>query len=899
MLSFDEAIQYIEYRGKIIGTVVLNIQSAPNYLLLHENDAEAVAHVKYLFTVILSEYAKENCQIDTSMEIMWSCVPAVNQPFVSNIDLKIVLRIVGDNEKKCYDSLLKICNSIVTSLNGLKFVVQYSELTEYIAICRKMQTNELYAVRRADDIVGFNTAMFPYCYKYDPIAEFDIDLDLLVGSLMREEQSAVILQIIPTVFTQQERVYIANCLNALSRIFQGIPIPKVGFYRDVRAEAPLRAYKKYYECVASPALMVNMLVSSPLYSPAHLPSRIVSLLGDGSVECSANLEICKVDHMQNLLQNVFASPWILLDGLIQHNRNPQLRTAPIWNSVYRLSCIYTPAEASQIFRLPIGTKNITAGIPIHEVEKRNKTYAKGIINTADLLVGKLQSVISSEDTYIGIGLKDITKHMLVVGTPGSGKSTFLVGLMDRLWKNYGIPFLVIEPAKNEYRSLIESIPDIQIFSPGKNNVAPFIMNPFVPPKGVTIEKYKSIVKAAFSAAFEMWTPLDQLFDETINVCYSEQGWLDSMTVDDSAECFSLVDFIQTYKSVVASKGYTGEYKKQIEAAGVLRFNGLIEQSANVFDTRHSVPIEDILRKPTVMELSNIKDVKQKSFLIALLLNNIYAYVEANNINDGCLKNVILLEEAHALLCSDVISQNDTANANAAAVKLLTDMLAEIRSRGVGIVVADQSPKKVTSAVIGNTNIKVMFRLVEADDKDIVKRSTVMGDIQQQRLSKLKCGQALLFFDKLDEVEEISMEDYRFNNGISTDLSDESIRSKMVYWREHGRLLKPYLDCDCIEKCAQGCTLSTRESARIISDRIFRKYYLTKFNDIKSFAEFYKKINAIIREEVSYVFGDEHLVSSISSCVKVHFLRKVHYNTAIDLGFEKRKKIYQSILKNQK
>ncbi len=897
MLSLNDAIEYTTYGQKTIGMVVMNVESVPNYLLLSENDADAISQIKHIFSITLAEYAKENSLISTSLEIIWSCKPTINQPFVSNIDLKIIFRTVNDNESTCYNSLLKICNSIMTSLNRLKYVISYSSTEKYTEILQKLKTNDLYAIRRPDEIIGFDISSFPYCYKYDSISEFDVDLDLLVSTLINEKNSAVIIQIIPTFFTTQERIYISNCLSILSKISQGVPIPKVGYYKDARAEIPLRTYKKYFEYSASPVFMMNVLTSSPSESAANLSGQVVSLLNNDTAEYHINLEICKVSHMQGFLQNAHASPWLLTDELIKFNRNKYLMSTPIWNSLYRLSSIYTSAEISQVFRLPIGTKSVTAGVTIHEIEKRNKTYAKDLINNADLFIGKLQNVIGNNDTYIGISLKDLTKHMLVVGTPGSGKSTFLVGLMDRLWKYKKIPFLVIEPAKNEYRSLIDSIPDVQVFSPGKNNIAPFIMNPFVPPKGVTIEKYKSIVKSAFSAAFEMWTPLDQLFDETLNICYSEQGLLDSMTIDDSSHCFSMADFIQTYKEVVGSKGYTGEYKKQIEAAGVLRFNGLIEQNANIFDTRYSIPIEDILLKPTIIELSNIKDIKQKSFVIALLLNNIYAFVEANNSNDGNLKNVILIEEAHALLCGDMISQNDTSNANAAAVKLLSDMLAEIRSRGVGIVVADQSPKKVTSAVIGNTNIKVMFRLVEADDKDIVMKSTVMSNVQRDRLSKLKCGQALLFFDKLDEVEEIAMDDYRLKNGISTDLSDGSIKEKMTYWNKHGKLLKPYEDCDCIDGCKNNCSVEIREKARIVADRIFRKYYPTKFSDIKSFAEFYKRINAVIHDEVIRIFKDDKITNIISSCVKVHFLRKVHYNSTIELEFDRRKKIYQSIIKN--
>lgn len=896
MLEFKDAISYVIHREKCVGMVALDIKSVPDYQLFYDKDEEAIAYIKRTFSVLLNEVSNESSDNSMAIELLWYNTFAQNQSFLSYVNLMVVIRVVDATKEMCLARLQKVCTSVTTTLNSLKIVTQYCAIENYHVQIEKLKENDLVAIKRPDEIIPFDIAMFPYCYKYDIIPDLNVDLDLLVNTLINERDSAVIIQLIPTRFSELEKIYISNCLNSLHHICQGMPIPRMGFYRDPRAEIPLRTYKKYYESINSAMVSVNILCSASKQTKANIPSRVISLLNDEMSENNTNLEQCALEGGFSILNDIFISPWVLFDRIVGCNRSTQLMNSPIGKSVYRLAHIYSPTEAAQIFRTPIGTRKVTAGVTIHEVEKRNKKFVDGIVNVAAISVGRLQNIISSEDAYIGFNLKDLTKHMLVVGTPGSGKSTFLVGLMDRLWKQpEKIPFLVIEPAKNEYRSLIDSIPDLQVFSPGKNNVAPFVLNPFVPPRGVSIEKYKSIVKSAFSAAFEMWTPLDQLFDETLNICYSEQGWLDSTVVEECSECFSLVDFIQTYKEVVGSKGYSGEYKKQIEAAGVLRFNGLIEQNANIFDSRYSVPIEDILKSPTVIELSNIKDVKQKSFVIALLLNNIYAYVEANNINDGKLKNVILLEEAHALLCGESAGTNDTANSNAAAVKLLTDMLAEIRSRGVGIVIADQSPKKVTSAVIANTNIKVMFRLVEADDKDIVKRSTVMDDHQRERLSKLKCGQALLFFDKLDEVEEVEMDDYRLNNGISTDLSDEAIKDRMVYWKSHGVLLKPYRDCDCIVSCSEGCILHHRESARVISDRIFRKYYPKVFNDIASFAEFYKRINYIIREETVALFNDEGLVKNISCCVKVHLLRKINYYTDINIDINKRRKIYSQMM----
>ena len=127
--------------------------------------------------------------------------------------------------------------------------------------------------------------------------------------------------------------------------------------------------------------------------------------------------------------------------------------------------VITAEKLWGVFRLPIGTQRISAGLPINETESSSKTYAGNLINAGDIEIGLLKS--SGNRDTIGISLKDLAKHMLVVGTPGSGKTTFSVSLLDRLWKEHHIPFLVIEPAKNEYRALVQSIPELQVFTPGR------------------------------------------------------------------------------------------------------------------------------------------------------------------------------------------------------------------------------------------------------------------------------------------------------------------------------------------------------------------------------------------------------------------------------------------------
>ena len=114
---------------------------------------------------------------------------------------------------------------------------------------------------------------------------------------------------------------------------------------------------------------------------------------------------------------------------------------------------------------------------------------------------------------------------------------------------------------------------------------------------------------------------------------------------------------------------------------------------------------------------------------------------------------------------------------------------------------------------------------------------------------------------------------------------------MTYWQTRGELLKPYRDCDFIEQCSGGCDIQTREKARVICDRIFRKYN-KHFADREKFSAFYKGISTIIRNEIIEVFKDLEVVDKIGGCVRVHLLRKVHYYTELNVNLETRKKTYQ-------
>ena len=467
--------------------------------------------------------------------------------------------------------------------------------------------------------------------------------------------------------------------------------------------------------------------------------------------------------------------------------------------------------------------------------------------------------------------------MLIVGTPGSGKTTFSVGLLDRLWKA-DIPFLVIEPAKNEYRAMVKSIPDLQVFTPGKNLISPFMFNPFIPPKNVRLETYKSTLKTAFAAGVSMTSPLDKIFEETVNNCYSDFRWLDTYTSDDKGKVFNISDFVKCFKETFEAIGYTGD-ARNVGRAGEVRLKGLV----NLFDNYGTIPVEDMLSKPTVIELAAIENAEEKALIIALLLLSILAYVNSNYVGEGGLRNVILLEEAHVLLDAGTNQGQGDANPSAVAQSLVKRMLAEIRSYGVGLIIADQSPRKVTTDVVALTDMKLAFRLVENEDRQIIANSTGMSETQEKRLAKLKPGEAFFFFGKLDEPEEVVTPDYRLENNISISLSDEGIRELSTYWKTRAEQMRPYPQCAVCPDCSEGCDYNRRILARDVARRLFNRHIGPVSSDRAKCKDAVKKLFPRLERLIVAELNDEVYSKALLRCVKLHLLRRIRYETKLEIS----------------
>lgn len=864
-----------------VGIDVLEITSIPSLSIISDSDniemivRDYQKEISSMLSEIYQYYKIQSAQGDNKeicVELMWLSKPVKNQTYKADIKLYLIIRSISKYPNIIDEDIVSVRNVIQGTLEKQKYDLQDISIEKYQTALAGINKEKLVAIVKEESIENLQNSILPYCFSYDIIPNnIGQQLSKIVGIMKDTPNCAVSFQLIPSVYSYGELNDINSTSQILDTLFRGVSDQNVGNISFSLAEKVSKTYKYYSQNKNNALYLYNILIWGSQIDTSNIASKIYGQLTPTSA-LSANLKFITLSLRDiDIENNLYPLPWAANEIIINTQRE-------LWNNtnlsanLYRLPYLISADESSEFFRLPIGNKEISAGFKINETGRNSKTYSQNIINSGDIELGILKS--SSDKNSIGLSLKDLAKHMLIVGTPGSGKTTFSVGLLDRLWKEHHIPFLVIEPAKNEYRALVQSIPELQVFTPGKNFISPFVFNPFVPPKNVKLETYKSTLKTAFAAGVSMSTPLDKIFEEAINNCYSDFKWLNSYTVDNNGKIFNIADFIKCFQDTFDAIGYTGD-AKNIGRAGVVRLKSL----ANLFDNYFSIPIEDILNKPTIIELAAIENSDQKALIIALILLSTLAYVNANYVGEGGLRNFILLEEAHVLLDTSSSGGEGAANPAAIAQGLIKRMLAEIRSYGVGLAIADQSPRKVGIDIVALTDIKVAFRLVESQDKQILADSTSMNDTQISRLAKLKPGEAFLFFNKLEEPEEIITPDYRLVNNISISLSDTGIKQLTTYWNDKQINLRPYPECALTPYCQNSCSYEQRLLAKEIARRIFNKNIPIGTKNIEDLKSVMMRIQTLVLAELN----DEKFDRKLLSCVKVHLWRKVKYETKINIS----------------
>ena len=839
---------------------VIEIKALPLYRLLSDNEDRAIQALKANFEEIFSYISSASFPESLAIELLFikDDGPDV-QSFIT------IRRKENISHPTSEEHLL---SSISKRLEQSSFSIERLSQAKANAVALKVKQflgTSLAVITKGEKVVTTPEQRTKFYYtdifEGENAGQQSSNYKSLFQQLALCKRAMISIQLIPSKLTMEERFSISTLASQMETRF---PLLRQQMYRNVNLQGARKAYQYYAERATQPLFIGSILVACDHNQLNGLVSSFKEGLSSEFAEPIA-LDSYEITGAQDLSKDTFGLPWKLYELLFSRYRNSAIWGVPgSPRALARLPYLYTRNEAACFFRIPVDD-GVIPGFKSNKIKNDNELLSKRVTSGDNIVFGTL----NNSNDMIGATPGAFTRHALIVGAPGSGKTTFSINLLLQFHRK-GIPFLVIEPTKREYRAMIDKVNNLQVFTPGKSQVSPFIINPFVPPKGIPLEQFKSSLMTAFQAAFSLDGILVEIFQNAIKKSYEIYGWRNSSTIEDPlAQKFGLFEFIEVFKSILDDSKYKGETKDHLKTAGAFRLESLIDQNKYVYDTINTIPIEEIVEKPTVIELEAIGNREQKALIMALLVTNICLYTKAKGSESGTLKNIIMIDEAHVLLGGSS-SQGDGANkAQSTTLASLQDMISEVRSFSTGVIIADQKPSKVTSSIVADTDIKAAFRLTERNERSIIADSMLMSDLQFEHLARLQQGAAFVFDSDLDSPKLISTPNIH-NDGVREKVEDEEIAHRTQFWPTHGLLSKPYYECCACSTCRNrgNCNLSARESADYYSSQILLRYG----KQLHSARKLVDQLRAINKEFMYEKFKKEESITVIN-CTKIQLVRK--------------------------
>ena len=418
-------------------------------------------------------------------------------------------------------------------------------------------------------------------------------------------------------------------------------------------------------------------------------------------------------------------------------------------------------------------------------------------------LGKITHMNRVEDTEVKLNLESFASHCFITGSTGSGKSNTTFTLINELIRpENDIPFLVVEPAKGEYKFAFAKVPNINIFTTTNTSGRFLKINPFRFNTNIHVLEHIDRLIEIFNTCWEMYAAMPAILKETIEKIYEKKGWdlLNSAYLSSGAPQFpTLKDLLVELPNIINSSGYSSDTKGDYIGALVTRVNSLTNGIiGQIFCDCYDVEDEVLFDQKTIVDLSRVGSSETKSLIMGILVLKLTEHRMANvRANNSKLRHITILEEAHNLL-KNVKGSGSAGNTFVAkSVEMISNSIAEMRTYGEGFVIVDQSPSAVDVAAIKNTNTKIIMRLPEMNDCEIVGKSVSLNDNQILENSKLRTGVAIVMQNDWSDavLTQVNRYEYPYEGDINS------------YSWEQILKFKGFVMCSLLDECLLSKTKS--------------------------------------------------------------------------------------------
>lgn len=432
---------------------------------------------------------------------------------------------------------------------------------------------------------------------------------------------------------------------------------------------------------------------------------------------------------------------------------------PLWENAPD-SLLYTPATLVSGRELPmhLGLPTCSVhGLPIIE----HAEFGRNVPDEDKMNLGKIYHMGKEEAAGLILNRQAMASHTFITGSTGTGKSNAVYHLLDEITKNGQTTFLVVEPAKGEYKNVFGNCTDVQVFGTNPRETPLLRMNPFAFPENIHILEHIDRLVEIFNACWPMYAAMPAVLKDAIERSYQKVGWDLRNSESEKGVFPTFFDLLDILPGVIEESHYSKDTQSDYVGALCTRVKSLTNGIyGSVLCAEDALTDEALFDRNVIVDLSRVGSMETKSLLMGILVMKLQEYRMCSSGMNSRLRHVTVLEEAHNLLRKTSAEQSqEGANLQGKSVEMLANAIAEMRTYGEGFIIADQAPGLLDMSVIRNTNTKIILRLPDEEDRKLVGKSAALKEAQIDELSKLPLGVAAVYQNEWPEAVLCKIEAY--------------------------------------------------------------------------------------------------------------------------------------------
>lgn len=504
-------------------------------------------------------------------------------------------------------------------------------------------------------------------------------------------------------------------------------------------------------------------------------------------------------------------------------------------------------------------------------------------DTNSINIGNILHLGEVSNLPVRLSLDELSKHMFVTGSTGSGKSNTMYLILSQL-KQRGVKFMIVEPAKGEYKHIFGNDEDVTVYSNSPKCGKLLQINPFAfPYKSVDLLEHVDRLVGIFNACWPMYAAMPSVLKKSIVLAYEKCGWNLLLSENKYKKANEPVyptieDVLYCLKDYINNSEYSNETKGDYKGALETRLSDLNTGLLGLIFSGEPIPDNELFNQNSIIDLSRIGSAETKALIMGFMVMKLNEFRMSEGSMNRKLNHVTILEEAHNLLKKTSTEQSqESANLTGKSVEMISNSIAEMRTYGEGFIIVDQSPSLLDTSAIRNTNTKIVMALPEGSDRTTAGKSMALSEDQTEQIAKQHVGEAIVYQNSWEEAVQCKIHEYRYKdcNRYTKQYSMPTVaqrvaRVEVLNFLLHNLVNKP-IDFQQVDKFIENDVIPSSLRIRLLE--ILREYKTQKTVSLWEKRNFHKLMTIVsdylnIDTEVTKI---KKLILSVKDIPKYRYL----------------------------